>query len=78
MPELSKKVEVIVVAFLFLVMGLAFGDTVVSTVQGVNTTGWSYTGHEAVESMINFTPLIYYGSIILGFMGIIWYSLTRD
>lgn len=58
-------------------MGLALGEPVVDTVQGVNTTGWTFTGSAAVESIIDFCPLIYYASIILGFMAIIWYSVAR-
>jgi len=76
--ELSAKVEALLIAFLFLVFGLALGGTVVTTVQNVNTTGWTFTGYEGVEAMIDLFPLIYYGAIILGFMGIIWATVYRQ
>lgn len=75
--ELSKKVEALIIAFLFLVFGIALGGTVITTVQGVNTTGWTFTGHEGVESMIDLFPLIYYAAIILGFLGIVWTAITQ-
>ena len=78
MPELSAKVEALIVAFLFLVFGIALGGTVVTTVQGVNTDAWVFTGHEGVESMIDLFPLIYYAAIILGFLGLCWYAITRS
>ena len=77
MPELSAKVEALIIAFLFLVFGLALGGSVVTTVQAVNTTLWTFTGYEAVETMIDLFPLIYYASIVLGFLGIVWYSITK-
>jgi hypothetical protein len=75
--ELNKKIEGLIVAFLFLVIGLGLGDSVVTTVQNVNTTGWTYTGHEAVETVVDLFPLIYYAAILLGFMGIIWFSISQ-
>jgi len=76
--NLSAKVEALLIGFLFLVFGLALGGTVVTTVQNVNTTGWTFTGYEGVEAMIDLFPLIYYGAIILGFMGIIWYAISKS
>lgn len=75
--QITAKIEALIVAFLFLVMGLALGSSVVTTVQAVNITGWVFTGHEAVEGIIDLFPLIYYAGIILGFMGIIWYAVSR-
>lgn len=75
--ELSTKLEALIIAFLFLAFGLALGSTVVTTVQGVNHTGWTFTGYEAVTSIIDFFPLIYYAGIILGFLGIVWAATTR-
>jgi len=70
--KLSSKVEALLIAFLFLVLGLSLGSTVVTTVQDVNTTAWTFSGHEAVESIIDLFPLIYYIAIILGFMSLVW------
>jgi len=77
MVQLSAKVEALIIAFLFLVFCLALGGSVVTTVQAVNHTGWVFTGHETVETMIDLFPLIYYASIVLGFLGIVWYSITH-
>jgi len=73
--KISAKLEALIVAFLFLVFGLALGDSVVTTVQDVNTTGWTFTGHDAVESIIEMFPIIYYAGIILGFLAIIFYAV---
>jgi len=76
--NLSAKVEALIIAFLFLVFGLALGGTVVTTIQAVNTTAWTFTGYEGVEAMIDLFPLIYYSAIILGFLGIMWYAITHS
>jgi ABC-type transport system involved in cytochrome c biogenesis permease subunit len=68
----------LIIAFLFLVFGLALGGTVVTTVQAVNTTGWTFTGYEGVIAMIDLFPLIYYAAIILGFLGIVWVSIKMS
>lgn len=75
MAEISAKLEALIVAFLFLTFGLALGTSIVTTVQAVNTTGWTFTGYEAVESIIDMFPIIYYAGIILGFLGIIFYAV---
>jgi len=70
--RITAKLEALIVAFLFLTFGLALGDSVVTTVQAVNTTGWTFTGHEAVESVIDMFPIVYYAGIILGFLALIF------
>jgi hypothetical protein len=72
MVELTAKIEALIVAFLFLIFGLGLGGAVVTTVQSVDTSGWNFTGHEAVESILPIFPIVYYGAIILGFLAIIF------
>ena len=75
MVQLTAKLEALIVAFLFLIFGLGLGGAVVDTVQGVNTTGWTFTGHDAVESILPMFPIVYYAGIILGFLGIIFVAI---
>jgi len=70
--QITAKLEALIVAFLFLTFGLALGGSVVTTVQAVNTTGWTFTGYQAVESIIDMFPMIYYAGIILGFLALIF------
>lgn len=74
---LSNKVKALLFSIIFLIMGLSMGSTVVDTVQGVNTTGWTFTGYEAVESLIDLFPLLYYASIVLGFMAMVFVISTK-
>jgi len=75
--ELSNAVKGIIVAFLYLMFGLALGNPIVAQVQDLNTTSWVFVGYEAVISMIGLFPLIYYGGVIVGFLAIIWASTTQ-
>ncbi len=72
MVQLTAKIEALIVAFLFLIFGLGLGSAVVSTVQAVCTTDWTFTGAYAVASIIPIFPIVYYGAIILGFIAIIF------
>ncbi len=72
MVQLTAKIEALIVAFLFLVFGLGLGGAVVETVQGVCTSDWTFTGHDAVENIIPIFPIVYYGAIILGFIAIVF------
>ncbi len=72
MVQLTAKIEALIVAFLFLIFGLGLGSAVITTVQGVCTTDWTFTGHDAVEQILPIFPIVYYGAIILGFIAIIF------
>ena len=76
--ELDNAVKGIIVAFLFLIFGLALGGTIVNTVQNLNTTGWTFNNYEAVVSMIDLFPLMYYGGLCVGFLAVIWASVARS
>lgn len=76
MASLNKKVVGLIFAILFISIGLYMGDTVVDTVQGINTDDWTFTGYEAVENVIDLFPLIYYASVMIGFIGML-YVITR-
>jgi hypothetical protein len=60
-----------------MIFGLTCGDTIVTTVQDVNTTGWTFTGYQAVISLIDMFPLLYYAGIMVGFIVMI-YVLARQ
>lgn len=74
---LKTRIMGLIFAVIFVIAGLTLGDTVVSTVQAVNTTGWTFTGHEAVENVIDLFPLLYYTGIMVGFIVAI-YVITKQ
>ncbi len=78
MVQLTAKIEALIVAFLFLVFGLGLGGAVVTEVQGICTTDWTFTGKEAVANILPIFPIVYYGAVILGFIGIIFVSTKMD
>jgi hypothetical protein len=75
--QVTAKIEALVVSFLFLIFGLGLGQVVISTIQGYDTNGWNFTGHEAIETLLPLFPIIYYMTIILGFLGIVFVAVTR-
>ena len=70
--DLKGKLMGLIFAVIFVIAGLTLGDTVVSTVQAVNTTNWTFTGHAAVENVIQLFPLLYYTGIMVGFIVMIY------
>lgn len=52
-------------AIISLLVGIALGDTVVTTVTGINTSAWSFTGYSAVVAVINLIPLMYYAGVVV-------------
>lgn len=54
-----------ITAILALLIGIALGDVVVTTIDAINTTGWTFTGYTAVVAVIDLIPLMYYGGVVV-------------
>lgn len=68
MPRIYQQGNVIkktISAIISLLVGVALGDTVVTTVTGINTTAWTFTGYSAVVAVINLIPLMYYAGVVI-------------
>lgn len=63
----SKIVEILlmIVALIFIV---SLTPTFVSTVQGLNTTTWNFTGYQAAATLIGLLPLIFIISVVIWFL----------
>lgn len=59
-------VKKVVFAILALLIGIEMGDVVVDTIDNVNTTAWNFTGDDAVTTIIDLIPLMYYASVVVG------------
>ena len=62
----------VVSAIIIIIAGVSLGPTVVDIVQDTNTTGWTFTGHEGVEALLDLFPLIYYAGILLAAMAVLF------
>jgi len=54
-------VSIVVVVIVLLSMT----PTVVDQVQNLNTTGWTFTGHEGAEALIGLVPFVWIASILV-------------
>lgn len=62
----GNVVKKVVFAILALLIGIELGEVVIDTIDGINTTGWSFTGYEAVTTILDLIPLMYYASVVVG------------
>lgn len=44
---------------------LALTPTIVDTVQDMNITGWTFTGHEGAEAMLGLVPFVWIAGILI-------------
>jgi hypothetical protein len=44
---------------------LALTPTIVDQVQNMNTTGWTFTGHEGAGALLGLVPFIWVASILV-------------
>lgn len=58
--SISKAIAVVVITLVLLVMT----DPIVDQVDAVNTTNWSFTGHEGAEVMLGLIPFIWIASVL--------------
>lgn len=63
--DLSKKIIGAVAIVIIVVTLLALTPTVVDQVQDMNTTGWTFTGHEGAEALLGLVPFIWVASILI-------------
>lgn len=73
----TNRFIALIMSIVLLVVMLYSGELVVSTVQGLNTTGWTFDGHEMVETLIDRFPLIYYALGMVGFITSM-YAIARS
>ncbi len=50
---------------ILVIFFLAMTPTVVDQVQGLNTTGWTFTGHEGAEALLGLVPFVWVATILM-------------
>jgi xanthine/uracil permease len=63
----SKAVDWVVLIIL-LIIGVSLVPTVVDTVQGINTTNWSFTGYTAASTLMGLLPFIFIVGLVIYFL----------
>lgn len=63
----TKIVELLLLLIALIVI-INLTPTFVSTVQGLNTTGWNFTGYQAAATLIGLLPLLFIVSVVVWFM----------
>ena len=63
--KLSEKImgAVAIVVITILLLGLT--PTIVDQVQGMNTTGWNFTGHEGAIALLGLVPFCWVAGVLI-------------
>lgn len=63
--DVSNKVIGAVGIVVITIVLLSMTPTVVDQVQAMNTTGWTFTGHEGAVALLGLVPFIWVASILV-------------
>ena len=63
----SKAVDWVILIIL-LIIGVSLVPTVVSTVQGISTAGWNFTGYAAAATLLGLLPFIFIVGLVIYFL----------
>lgn len=78
--KIGSTITRTITAILTLLIGISMGDVVVSTVSGIATVNWTFTGHAMVATVINLIPLMYYAGVVvaagMAFLYVKWVQVT--
>jgi len=75
MPDVSAKIQGAIGIVVITLALLSLTPVVVDAVQDMNTTGWTFAGHEGAEAMLGLVPFVWVASILLGaVVGMIYLS----
>lgn len=53
-------------AIVVLILGIALYPTVVTEVQNLNSSLWTFTGHSGAATLVSLVPFLYGAGILLG------------
>lgn len=70
--HLTDRILGIIFAVIEFTLGLALGETVISTVQGIDTSNWTFPAASVLILVIGYAPLFYYLGVIMGFIGMMF------
>lgn len=63
--KMTEKIIGAVGIVVITIVLLAMTPTVVEAVQDLNTTGWTFTGHEGAEQLIGLVPFVWVAGILI-------------
>lgn len=64
MPELKLGADTVVLAIM-LVISLVITPVVVDQVQGLNTTGWTFTGAAGAKTLLLLIPFVWIAGLVV-------------
>ena len=64
MPEIGSTIKEAIAVIVITIALLAMTPTIVDTVQGMNTTNWTFTGHDGAIQFLGLVPFIWVASIL--------------
>lgn len=71
--QIQEFIGGIIMAVIFLIVGIALGPTVVSAAADINATSMaSVTMGSTIVLLADYIPFFYYLGIVLGSLGLIW------
>lgn len=62
MGKISGAVIGLISLIVVAIAWIAMTPTIVTQVQGINTTGWSFTGYEGAIALVGLIPFVWVGS----------------
>lgn len=74
----NRTVMGVITAVIFILVGIALGPTVVDAIAGINATTMAdvFMG-DVIVTLADFLPFFYYLGIVLGGLGLVWYSVKH-
>jgi hypothetical protein len=68
MPGTQSKAVDWVIMIILLIIGVSLVPTVVTTVQGITTSTWNFTGYAAAATLLGLLPFIFIVSLVIYFL----------
>ena len=63
--DASKKVQQAIALVIVTITLLAMTPIVVDQVQAINTSNWTFTGHEGAEALLGLIPFVWVGGVLI-------------
>lgn len=80
--KISGAVTALISLIIVSIAWIAMTPTIVTQVQGINTTGWTFTGYEGAVSLVGLIPFVWVGSglamLVVGMFGLVTIMKGKD
>lgn len=64
MVEVSDSIQKAIAVVVIMLVLLVMTDPIVDQVEAINTTEWTFTGHEGAATMLGLVPFVWVASVL--------------